>query len=113
MTSRITRDEVMHIANQAAGQHWGSEAHLQRFAALLELRMKTSRPEGCRVAIERARREEREACEALHEHEDVLAPVGQSAWGEAYQEGWIAGVQAYRDAIRARGLGNGEEQDAK
>lgn len=46
---------------------------------------------------------EREACEALYEHEDVLAPVGASAWGEAYQEGWIAGAQAYRDAIRARG----------
>jgi len=46
---------------------------------------------------------EREACEALYEHEDVQAPVGNSAWGEAYQDGWIAGAQAYRDAIRARG----------
>jgi hypothetical protein len=46
---------------------------------------------------------EREACEALYEHEDVQAPVGNSAWGEAYQEGWIAGAQAYREAIRARG----------
>lgn len=46
---------------------------------------------------------EREACEALYEHEDVQAPVGNSAWGEAYQDGWIAGAQAYREAIRARG----------
>ena len=46
---------------------------------------------------------EREACAALHDSEDVLAPVGQSAWGEAYQDGWIAGVSAYREAIRARG----------
>ena len=46
---------------------------------------------------------EREACAALHDGEDVLAPVGQSAWGEAYQDGWIAGVSAYREAIRARG----------
>ena len=46
---------------------------------------------------------EREACEALYDHEDVQAPVGNSAWGEAYQEGWIAGAQAYREAIRARG----------
>jgi len=46
---------------------------------------------------------ERAACEALYEHEDVQAPVGNSAWGEAYQDGWIAGAQAYRDAIRARG----------
>jgi len=47
--------------------------------------------------------EERKACKALYEHEDVLAPVGNSAWGEAYQDGWIAGAQAYRDAIQARG----------
>lgn len=47
--------------------------------------------------------EERKACEALYEHEDVQAPVGNSAWGEAYQEGWVAGAKAYREAIRARG----------
>jgi len=46
---------------------------------------------------------EREACEALHDHEDVQAPVGNSSWGEAYQEGWGQGTAAYRDAIRARG----------
>ena len=46
---------------------------------------------------------EREACEALHEHEDVQAPVGNSSWGEAYQEGWAQGAAAYRAAIRARG----------
>ena len=46
---------------------------------------------------------EREACESLHQHEDVLAPVGNSAWGEAYQEGWAAGAAAYLQAIRARG----------
>lgn len=46
---------------------------------------------------------EREACQALQQHEDVLAPVGNSAWGEAYQEGWAAGTAAYLAAIRARG----------
>ena len=46
---------------------------------------------------------EREACEALHDHEDVLAPVGNSSWGEAYQEGWGQGTAAYLEAIRARG----------
>ena len=43
---------------------------------------------------------ERKACEALHDHEDVQAPIGNSAWGEAYQEGWGQGTAAYRDAIR-------------
>jgi len=55
------------------------------------------------VLVREAVQAEREACEALHQHEDVLAPVGNSAWGEAYQEGWAQGTAAYREAIRARG----------
>lgn len=31
----IDRDDIMHMANQAAGQSWGNEEHLQRFAALV------------------------------------------------------------------------------
>ena len=42
---------------------------------------------------------ERERIENLYGQGDVAAPVGQSAWSEAYQEGWISGTQAYRDAI--------------
>lgn len=34
---------------------------------------------------------------------DVAAPVGNSAWGEAHQQGWIDGTKAYRDAIRRLG----------
>ena len=46
---------------------------------------------------------EREAIQELLQHEDVLAPVGNSAWGEAYQEGWASGTRAYLEAIQARG----------
>jgi hypothetical protein len=46
---------------------------------------------------------EREACIALHGHGDVQAPIGNSAWGDARQDGWIEGTSAYRNAIRARG----------
>ena len=46
---------------------------------------------------------EREACLALHDHDDVLAPIGASAWGEAYQDGWGEGTAAYWKAIKARG----------
>ena len=46
----------------------------------------------------------------LHESEEVLAPVGNSAWGEARQEGWIDGTKAYRDAIRAL-IGTGGKLD--
>ena len=49
------------------------------------------------------RADEREQVIALQQHEDVLAPVGHSAWGEAYQEGWAEGTAAYREIIRARG----------
>jgi hypothetical protein len=38
-------------------------------------------------------------CADLYNHDDVLAPIGMSAWGEAHQHGWIEGTQAYRDTI--------------
>ena len=38
-------------------------------------------------------------CADLYTHDDVMAPVGQSAWGEAYQDGWIKGTKAYRETI--------------
>jgi hypothetical protein len=31
----MTRDDIMALANQTAGQHWMDEAHVQRFAALV------------------------------------------------------------------------------
>lgn len=39
------------------------------------------------------------ACADLYTHDDVMAPVGQSAYGEAYQDGWIEGSKAYRETI--------------
>jgi hypothetical protein len=50
------------------------------------------------------RADECEQIIALQQREDVLAPIGHSAWGEAYQEGWAEGTAAYRDAIRARDI---------
>ena len=38
-------------------------------------------------------------CVSLYTHDDVMAPVGQSAYGEAYQDGWIEGTKAYRETI--------------
>ena len=88
----MTQDEIMKIAHKA-GLHIATDVHwmpiigleyAEKFAALVASA-------------------EREACEALHDHEDVQAPVGNSSWGEAYQEGWGQGTAAYRDAIKARG----------
>jgi hypothetical protein len=38
-------------------------------------------------------------CAELYNHDDVMAPVGQSAYGEAYQDGWINGTKAYRETM--------------
>jgi hypothetical protein len=51
--------------------------------------------------VDAARVRALEEAAQLHGLGDVAAPIGNSAWGEAYQEGWIAGTQAYRDAILA------------
>lgn len=87
----MTRDEIISMAQEAAIpaiMPFLSEDELQcleHFAAIVAAA-------------------ERKECAALRRgHPDVLAPLGHSAWGEAYQDGWIAGTAAYRDAICARG----------
>ena len=83
----MTQNEIIEMAKQASGGARVPDILIpvfERFAALVASA-------------------EREACEALHDHEDVQAPIGNSSWGEAYQEGWGQGTAAYRDAIKARG----------
>lgn len=81
----MNRDDITRMAREAGFVGFdGDNGSLRRFAALVAAA-------------------EREACLALHDHEDVLAPVGNSAWGEAYQDGWAEGTAAYWKAIRARG----------
>ena len=81
----MSREDIIRMAQEAGwdAHHSDFDTRIKTFAALVASA-------------------EREACEALHDHEDVLAPVGNSSWGEAYQEGWGQGTSAYRDAIRAR-----------
>lgn len=85
----MTREEVLELAMEAG--FWGvdirynDDGSLERFAALIAAA-------------------EREACEVLHDHDDVLAPVGNGKWGESYQQGWTDGTAAYLAAIRARGI---------
>ena len=92
----MNRDDVIRMAREA-GVYSG--ANEMAFASSLERFFQAAYAAGAAASAS----VEREACDALHDHEDVQAPVGNSAWGEAYQEGWIAGAQAYREAIRARG----------
>ena len=83
----MTQDEIIEMAKQADVWVVGQEPYQSQLEAFAKL-----------VA-----QHEREACLALHDHDDVLAPVGNSAWGEAYQDGWGEGTAAYWKAIRARG----------
>ena len=110
---RDTRDMMREACDKDKVDAWQNDfwtitqEELERLVALV----RADERSGCaaqylrimRNAVVDAVEAERKVCEALYEHEDVQAPVGNSAWGEAYQDGWIAGAQAYRDAIRARG----------
>jgi len=88
----MNREDIIRMARQAGSLIEAAQEKdllwLERFAALV---------------ASAAQVKERSACEALHDHEDVQAPIGNSSWGEAYQEGWAQGTAAYRDVIRARG----------
>jgi hypothetical protein len=61
----MSRDEIMLLANETAGQHWMDEAHIQRFAALV-------------VAAERERIKKINApvIQRINEHIDILRARG-------------------------------------
>ena len=96
---------VLEMAKESGvlASYQGEPELLERFAELVRKDYSTTHAQLWLDRIHKFMLEERKACEDLHDHEDVLAPVGNSAWGEAYQEGWADGTKAYLDAIRARG----------
>ena len=107
----MNREDIIRIAQEAGlweKRHSvemaiGGVGELERFAALVIANHPPQSYMTWQEGYEAGKHDEREACEALHDHEDVQAPVGNSSWGEAYQEGWGQGTAAYRDAIKARG----------
>ena len=59
----MSRDEVMALLNQSAGQHWCDEAHIQRFAHLVyESVFRDANLAASRTILDAAVLEEREAC---------------------------------------------------
>jgi L-asparaginase II len=58
----MTKDEITTLMNDAAGQHWGDEAHFQRFANMLL----AAEREACA-----------EECDAVSASADKAAVVGQ------------------------------------
>ncbi len=107
----MTREDTIRIA-QEAGLHIATDVnwmpvigleYAEKFAELVRKDYSTTHANLWLDRVHKFMLEERKACEALHDHEDVQAPIGNSSWGEAYQEGWAQGTAAYRDAIKARG----------
>jgi hypothetical protein len=94
----LTDGAVFHLASRIANlinRHDGKAETL-----MPELRALVLAVTG-KVDASRVRDEALSEAVQVYESEEVLAPVGNSAWGEAYQEGWISGAQAYREAIRS------------
>jgi hypothetical protein len=62
----MTNDEIATLINDAAGQHWGDEAHFQRFAAALEKRFMAANMPAIKLAMQAERQngaiEERQRC---------------------------------------------------
>ena len=62
----MTPDEIATLMNDTAGQHWGDEAHFQRFAAAFQKRISAASMPAIKLAMEAERengaRAEREAC---------------------------------------------------
>ena len=62
----MTKDEIATLMNETAGQHWGDEAHFQRFAVALEKRFEAATKFVIKLAMEAEREngaiEERQRC---------------------------------------------------
>jgi hypothetical protein len=67
----MTDDDIAALINDTAGQHWGDEAHFQRFAVALEKRFELAAMPAIKLAMQAERQNgaaaEREACAALLE----------------------------------------------
>lgn len=51
----MTNDEIATLMNDTAGQHWGDEAHFQRFAAALEKRFTAANMPAIKLAMQAER----------------------------------------------------------
>jgi hypothetical protein len=62
----MTNDEIATLMNDTAGQHWGDEAHFQRFAVALEKRFEAATKFVIKLAMEAERENgaaaERQGC---------------------------------------------------
>ena len=62
----MTRDEIAQAMHDSAGADWGTEAHFQRFAALVEQRAAAAEREACREIAFRMAHSDEDAVDVSH-----------------------------------------------
>jgi hypothetical protein len=74
----MTDNEIATLMNETAGQHWGDEAHFQRFAVALEKRFSAALMPAIKLAMEAERQngaiEERRRCAQIARQWDAGHP---------------------------------------
>ena len=74
----MTDNEIVTLMNETAGQHWGDEAHFQRFAVALEKRFSAASMPAIKLAMEAERQngaiEERHRCAQIARQWDAVHP---------------------------------------
>jgi len=74
----MTDNEIATLMNETAGQHWGNEAHFQRFAVALEKRFEAATRFVIKMAMEAERENgaaaERQRCAMVARQWDVDCP---------------------------------------
>jgi hypothetical protein len=74
----MTDNEIVTLMNETAGQHWGDEAHFQRFAVALEKRFSAASMPAIKLAMEAERQngsiEERQRCAQIARQWDKAHP---------------------------------------
>ena len=74
----MTDDDIAALINDTAGQHWGDEAHFQRFAVALEKRFELAAMPAIKLAMQAERQNgaaaERQRCAMIARQFDVDHP---------------------------------------
>ena len=94
----MNRDDVAQMMQDAAGADWGTEAHFQRFAALVAAAERDANLQQIEIIVEAAVAAEREACIKFLKSVD-LSGLAVTPGLQMYTAELIEG---FIEAIRAR-----------
>ena len=98
----MTRDTIMTLANESAGQHWMDEAHIQRFAALVAAAEREACAKACDSLVDWAEagkaRQRIGYARTAGDEEDELRAMRHELTVSTYN----SGISKCAAAIRAR-----------